>query len=174
MDNFQIAPSSGTSIAAPFIAGGAGLLRRWMNAAFGFTVEPGAVNAMLIASGENRAGAVLNNLIGAGNLALPLNAGLSSGKVSVPDGQTIEVSVNVGAGSIIDAAIWWPETEVLHNDVDLQLKTPAGAVPSRSQSAGSIWEKVSVNSATTGVWKLRIIGFAVTGAQPVYWALIRR
>ena len=165
---------NGTSVAAPFVAGAAGLLRRWMNVAFGFSVEPGAVNAMLLAAGENRVSPAFNNSIGAGNLLLPTNASIHTGKITVTHQQTVDVGVSVGAGTLIDAAIWWPETVAQHNDIDVTLKTPAGSDASSSHSVGSIWEKVSKSSTTTGTWTVSIRGYSVSGTQTVYWALIRR
>jgi hypothetical protein len=127
---------------------------------------------MLIATGSNRNSAAGNNQIGAGVPALPTNSTISWGKVSVTNGQVVEVTIP--NGTMVDAAIWWPETMSTHNDVDLKLMGASGYVLSGSYSVNGIWEKVSVQGGSDPAASLRISGYSVTGTQTVYWASIRR
>jgi len=60
----------------------------------------------------------------------------------------------------------------VHNDIDLLLLEPSGAVKASSQSAVSVFERALVtNTLAAGQWKLRIHGFKVPiGGQTVSWA----
>jgi hypothetical protein len=163
----------GTSLAAPFVTGGAGLMRRWMAAVTPPSVEAGTVYAMLLAAGENHAAPAYDSNIGAGNLALPTNATIHYGKFTITNAQTVATNIALGAGTTVDAVIWWPEGTT-HNDVDLTLKLPGGAVADGSYTASNVWEKTFSSSTTTGTWTLSTYGYSVTGTQTVYWAAIRR
>lgn len=163
---------TGTSISSAYVAGAAGLMRRWMSGSS--TIEPGFVYAMLLAAGENRVNAPSNFQIGAGNLALPTNASIHWGKVSVDGSQTIDTVVSLGAGSLVDVAIWWARTDTLINNYHLLLRRPDNATCGNSSTHGGVWEKTSCSSTATGSWKVRIFGHFVTTAQDVYWAVIRR
>jgi len=80
----------------------------------------------------------------------------------------------------LDGALWWPETgdytssttTEIHNDIDLCLVDPKGAVQGESTDDNSIFERAGVaGSIMAGVWKLRIQGCDVpSGTQTVYWA----
>lgn len=163
---------TGTSISSAYVSGAAGLMRRWMSGAS--TIEPAFVYAMLIAAGENRVNAPSNFEIGAGNLALPTNASIHWSKVSVAGSQTVDATVNLGAGTLVDVAIWWARTDTLINNYHLLLRRPDGTTCSSSQTHGGVWEKTSCSSTATGAWKVRIFGHFVTTPQDVYWAVIRR
>lgn len=166
----------GTSFSSPFVTGGAGLLSRWLRFSFGssIAIEPGQTNAMLIASGAAVSGATSDYKNGAGRLSLPTSATLYGAKVSVTQGATVDVPISVAAGvTKLDAALFWPEGAT-HNDVDLNLIRPDGTVAATSTSVNSVWEKVHVDTSTAGTWKLRLRGYAVSGAQTVYVAGIRR
>jgi serine protease AprX len=71
------------------------------------------------------------------------------------------------------AALWWPETATqAHNDIDVYLIDPSGAVRAGSWSIPTVFERARVDGAlNNGTWKLRIRGYSVpTGSQTVYWA----
>jgi hypothetical protein len=173
--NTAMAGFTGTSFSSPLVSGAAGLLSRWLKISFGspVAIEPGQTYAMLLASGINFSSPVFDNNIGAGQLVMPTNATLYGGKITVTNGQTVDTTISVGAGSVLDAAIWWPEGTT-HNDVDLVLIQPNGTVATSSASSSQVWEKVHFSSGTTGNWKIRATGFSVTGTQTVYLAGIRR
>jgi hypothetical protein len=95
---------------------------------------------------------------------------------------TIDIPLNISGGSpnTLDGALWWPEWAFqfpligrieVHNDVDLYLVDPRGAVRASSISIPSVFERARVNGAVTaGTWRLRIRGYNVNGTQTVYWA----
>jgi hypothetical protein len=166
----------GTSFASPFVAGGAGLLSRWLKISFGSStnIEPGQTNAMLLAAGQNFSSPSSNGSIGAGNLSLPTNATLYGGKVTVSTGSSVDVPFSVAAGvTNLDVAIWWPEASNVTSDIDLRLMTPAGTQAASSLYTKSVWEKVHKATTTSGTWNVRITGYSAT-SQVVHWAAIRR
>jgi subtilisin family serine protease len=166
--------SSGTSVAAPFVAGAAGLMRRWLGVSFGGAIEPGQVLAMLIAAGNNNGpDPAWNNAIGAGNLVMPTSASLTGWKTSVTNQVNKDRTITIAAGkTTLDAAIWWPESSV-HNDVDLFLLDSTGATVTWSDYSAGVWEKVHAN-VQPGTYTLRVTGYSVSGTQSVYLAGIAR
>jgi len=169
----------GTSGATPYAAGAAALLRNWLRGTAG-TIDPGQVYAQLILSGQQPY--PFNNTSGAGPLRLPTNGWAWWGKVSVADGQTIDIPLPISGGNAntLDGALWWPEYAFrlpfigrfeIHNDVDLHLVDPGGVVRASSVSIPSVFERARVGGAVAnGTWKLRIRGYRVSGTQTVYWA----
>jgi serine protease AprX len=169
----------GTSGATPYGAGAAALLRNWLRGT-SFSIDPGQVYAHLILSGQQPY--PFNNTSGAGPLRLPTDGWAWWGKVSVRDGDTIEIPLPLTLRNLnrFDAALWWPEyafqlgfvTLEFHNDVDLAIIDPTGAVRGSSISIPSVFERArATGSIPTGTWKVRIRGFNVPLApQTVYWA----
>lgn len=170
---------SGTSGATPYGGAAAALIRNFMRGNRG-SVDPGKVYAFIINSGQNPY--PFNNDIGAGDLEMPLNGYAWWGKVQISDGQTIEIPINVSQQNrnTFDAAIWWPEELVewggimplidKHDDIDLRIIDPNGAIKDYSISVPSVFERVRYEgNVTTGIWKVRINGYDVTGTQTVYW-----
>jgi len=146
-------------------------MRRWMSLG-GNTVEPGHVYAMLLAAGKNRGGSPANNTIGAGSLSLPTNASLFWGKVAISQQQTVNIPINVGAGSLVDVALWW---SLPLNNVDLQLFRPNSQWCAQSLTPSGQWEKTYCFSASTGSWTVRVQANVLSfPPQTVYWAAIRR
>lgn len=161
----------GTSGATPFAAGAAALLRNWLRGTG--SIDPGQVYAQLILSGQQPY--PFNNTSGAGPLRLPTDGWAWWGRVSVGDGGTINIPLNIsGSGAnMFDGALWWPETQAqAHNDIDLSLIDPSGAQRASSVSIPSVFERARVaGTVTNGVWTLRIRGYRVPAApQNVYWA----
>jgi len=169
----------GTSGSTPYGGGAAALLRNWLRGT-SFSIDPGQVYAQLILSGQQPF--PFNNTSGAGPLRLPTDGWAWWGKVSVRDGDTIEIPVGVSGGgpNRFDAALWWPETALQllfvtieqHNDIDLAIIDPSGSVRASSISISSVFERARVaGSIASGTWKVRIRGFNVPAApQTVYWA----
>jgi hypothetical protein len=169
---------TGTSGAAPYAAGAAALLRNFLLAVIP-VVDPGQVYSLLILSGQQVA---FNNTSGAGPLRLPTDGTVFFGKVAVNNGGTIDIPLNIGSGvNVLDAALWWPETAAVlfgitiefHNDIDLHLINPGGAIVAASVSVNSVFERARVTGAPlgAGTWTLRIRGFNVpAGPQTVFWS----
>ncbi len=162
----------GTSGATPYASGTAALLRNWLRGA-SFSIDPGQVYAQLILSGQQPY--PFNNTSGTGPLRLPTDGWAWWGKVTVGNGVTIDIPLNISGGTPnnFDGALWWPETpSQSHNDIDLYLVDPGGAVRDLSFSVPSVFERARVaDSVAAGIWKIRIRGYNVpTGSQTVYWA----
>lgn len=169
----------GTSGATPYAAGAAALLRNWLRGT-SFSIDPGQVYAHLILSGQQPY--PFNNTSGAGPLRLPTDGWAWWGKVSVANGQTIDIPLGISGGNsnTLDGALWWPETAFqfpfigrfeIHNDIDLYLIDPNGIIRASSISIPSVFERARVSGrVASGTWKLRIRGYNVTGSQTVYWA----
>jgi serine protease AprX len=126
----------GTSGATPYAAGAAALLRNWLRGA-SFSIDPGQVYAQLILSGQQPY--PFNNTSGAGPLSLPTDGWAWWGKVSVGNGQTIGIPLQISGmrPNTFDGALWWPEWAFqfpllgrveVHNDIDLYLVDPTEVV----------------------------------------------
>ena len=145
-----------------------------------FSIDPGQVYAQLILSGQQPY--PFNNTSGAGPLRLPTDGWAWWGKVSVANGQTIDIPLQISGTrpNTFDGALWWPEWAFqfpllgrieVHNDIDLHLVDPSGVVRASSVSIPSVFERARVSGrVASGTWKLRIRGYHVTGSQTVYWA----
>jgi serine protease AprX len=170
----------GTSGATPYAAGAAALSRNFLLSLLAPSpvVDPGQVYAYLILSGQQVS---FNNTSGAGPLRLPNDGVVFFGKVSITNGASVNITLNVGGGfNLLDGALWWPETIQLpgqatevHNDIDLHLLDPSGATVASSTAVPGVFERARVTGAplASGTWTLRIHGFSVPGgSQTVYWA----
>lgn len=168
---------TGTSGAAPYAAGAAALMRNWAWQNI-FSVDPGQIYSALIVSGQ-RTGAQINNMAGTGLIKLPNGGTLWLGKVSIVDGQMIDIPLTIPGATtwtLFDGALWWPEPlgQEDHNDIDLYLVDPFPTELANSVLVESVFERARVSSfflfpGTT--WTLRIRGYDVPeGPQTVYWA----
>ena len=154
----------GTSGAVPYGGAAAALARNWMRRV-GQT-DPGHVYARLIVSGQDPY--PFDNIVGAGRIRLPVNGYSWWGKVSIGNGEVVEIPLNVTRSSAnnLDGAIWWPESVSNHNDIDLRIVSHSGSTMDSSVSIPSVFERARADgSVATGVWKLRINGYSVSGGQ---------
>ena len=169
----------GTSGATPYAGGAASLFRNWLRGN-NASVDPGQVYAQLILSGQNPwpGFAFDGNTEGAGHAVMGTDGVVWWGKVSVANGQTIDIPLAPSSdfpntATLLDGALWWPENPDKHNDVDLFLLDNTGAVKAQSISGPSVIERArAAGPAVLGDgWKIRIRGAAVpNGPQTVYWA----
>jgi serine protease AprX len=134
------------------------------------TVNPGQVYAFMIMSGNNR---YFDNTMGAGLLNLPSFYTVGWGAVEVTAAQEVQIQVPAYGASSLDVAIWWPENESTHNDIDLYLSNPNGAQVDYSLTTLSVFEKVTAVATPDGTWNILVHGDSVTGTQTVYvaWGL---
>ncbi len=170
---------SGTSGATPYAGGVANLFRNWLRGT-NLSIDPGQVYAQIILSGQNPwpGFAVTGNTVGAGQAVMGTGGIVWWGKVSVANGQTIDIPLaaspaNPETALLFDGSLWWPENPDKHNDVDLYLLDNTGAVRALSVSGPSVFERArATGPAILGAgWKIRIRGAAVpNGPQTVYWA----
>jgi hypothetical protein len=170
----------GTSGATPYAAGAAALLRNWLRRPTG-SIDPGQVYAQMILSGQDPY--PFTNTEGAGAIQLPTSGWAWWGKVTVDDGENVDIPITVNAerANTLDAALWWPEGGVRvfgfeidwHSDVDLHLIDPSGSTRASSVSIPSVFERARVaGRIANGVWTIRIRGYRVPLVAPtVYWAV---
>ena len=95
-------------------------------------IDPGQVYAQLILSGQRPF--PFDNTEGSGGIELPTNGWAWWGKVSVSDGQRVDIPITISGerANTFDAALWWPEGgfrifgfEIdFHSDIDLQPHRP--------------------------------------------------
>jgi serine protease AprX len=163
----------GTSGAVPYGGAAAALARNWM-LRFG-VADPGHVYARLILAGQDPY--PFDNTVGAGRIKLPVNGYSWWGKVSIGHHETIEIPLGVSRASAnnLDGSLWWPEALTGHNDIDLSIVSPTGAVFDTSLSVNSVFERArAAGGVATGTWKLRIYGYSVSGRQTMrYGATVR-
>jgi len=161
---------TGTSAATAHAGGAASVFHQFLRGSAS-SVEPGHVYAGMIASGSHPA--PFDNNEGAGKLKLPNGGKYLKTKLTVHDGEVLEVPMKIDAASScrLTGALWWPEEEGTHNDVDLSVIDPFGTRRAVSNSAESVFELARANGPlAAGTWKLRVRGFDVSGSQDVYVA----
>ncbi len=100
---------------------------------------------------------------GAGLINMPpLHAPFITGEYDIAKGSTITLdlpSTSTHNYQQIKAAIWWPEEESVHSDIDLILLTPAGVPVESSTTTNGVFEKVKRVGAPyigSGVWQIQI------------------
>lgn len=158
-----------TSGAAPYAAGAAMLSRNWLRRIGYF--DNGQTYAFMILYGENYW--PHDNIEGAGPIRMATDGWAWFGKVAVTHGLSIDIPINVMPGKQnFDLALWWPESEPqIHNNIDVKLLDPNGALKAESKSVTSIFERTGLKGPlTAGTWTVHISGFSVPAApQTVYW-----
>jgi hypothetical protein len=160
---------TGTSCATPVAAGAIALLRNWQLGSAS-SIDAGHVYSQAILGGQQPW--PFTNDTGAGAFQLGTNGHSSWGKVNIGPGTQVDIPISVTAGqTLIEGALWWPESTTLHNDVDLYLIDPSGTQQALSYSGVSVFERASVSSGvTTGTWTLSVRAYAVSATQTVYWS----
>jgi hypothetical protein len=170
-----------TSGAPPFVAGAGALFAAWLRRNRPALAVPGAVYALLILSGRF---AAVDDERGTGLLSLPGRGTVWVGKINALQNghaQRINLTINnpgVGPANagLLDAAIWWPESEATgHRHICLDLIPPAlGGVGKSSCNDYSVFQRVRAEkAASTAPWQLRIRWvdkLANASTQEVYWA----
>ncbi len=180
-----------TSGAAPYVAGAAALLKALVVNAFPPSqfpeiVDPGLIYPLTLVSGQTPYDACRTPKEGTGRILLPNTGRLFFGEVEIRQGESIWIPLaEVEKGSMVDAAIWWPETiNQRHSDLDLQLLNPSfGPEGAAGNSFGSVFERVRATAQyyenPGGPWYLEISAQGVDdpclakkndGKQRVYWA----
>lgn len=171
---------TGTSAATPNAAGATALLRNFIRGN-NFEIDPGQINALMIVSGRNTVDSAYNNNIGSGMVSLPVNGHLwwssVTAAVSSPTSHpVVDVALDISPAptQAITVAIWWPESiSGSHSDVDVRVLNPSGVQVAGSSSIGSVFEKarVATGSLPAGNWTVRIVSYAVSNPQRVYFAV---
>ncbi|MCB0027246.1 MAG: S8/S53 family peptidase, partial [Anaerolineales bacterium] len=165
---------SGTSYAAPMVAGEAALL---MERNSSLEIRPEAVKAIIMAS-------ALNNIEGSSRLSEEDGAGgvdMHAAFRIVDEGWWAWTSVDTNsfplsyyvyayAGETVRAVISWDSdpnaaytSDPLDADIDLYVYAPNGSYQTGSLSVANSYEIVEFTAATTGNYELRINDFAFNG-----------
>jgi hypothetical protein len=166
---------SGTSGATPY-GGAAAMLIRNFYFANGWDASPGNVYAGLIANGSGSMLGPVSSRAGAGAVKLrPRSCSRwYNGWRTVSNGQVIDIPFDVGAGAQdISMAIWWPEGNDYHNNVDLTISNPAGTTRWHSSNVGNVWERINLKGVTgAGSWTATIKGTSVPRGPQKVWLLL--
>lgn len=152
----------GTSAAAPHAGGAASLLRNFLRGG-GNTLPAGFVNAGMILSG-NRPGPWPSNTEGAGKLKLPNNGLYVQASADIADKQVLDIPFTfTGAdGCRLAGALWWADSYLEHNDIDLELVDPDGVTQAKSESINGVFELArTAGTPVSGKWWLRVKGYRV-------------
>lgn len=179
-----------TSGATASGGGAVALLYAWL-ARHTPNLDPGQVYAQAILFGAFEK--AVDNDQGAGILRMPDDGVAAYGKIVLTGARNaceIPLSLPVGAfrpTADVEVALWWPERYdrfpwapgVHHNDVDVAVIAPSGAVLASSRLAGSVFERARGTVPVVRVWSLlgeARFRLAITAntldypPQPVYWA----
>ena len=134
------------------------------------SIDAGHVYSHMILGGQTTW--PFNNDTGAGPFELGTGGHAYWGKTNVANGVRVDIPVYIPAGkTLFEGSLWWPEATSGHNDVDLELISPAGTVKDISISISSVFERASVTTGVyPGTWKLRIKGYSVSGSQKTFWS----
>ena len=156
----------GTSAATAHAGGFAAVLRNMLRGN-NFEVDPGAVNAFMIAMGSLRQWTPTQ---GAGLLRIGSNFSFQVAHPTIGNHQNVDIRVGVGPNQKLRLAIWWPEQSAAHNDIDLFLIGPDGhTVLDASGSTFNVFERINTTALPEGVYTVRINGFSVpSGSQLVH------
>lgn len=165
----------GTSGATPYAAGAAAVFADWYGLDALTEIAAGKVYAGLLVGGENEWDTPFDNEEGVGKFALPLNGRLYTGSRTLSNGQNGYVEIDVPADAdTIEVALWWPEKSGwTHRDIDAYILRPNGTTSDTSLSIPSVFERVKVNNASSGLRDIRIHAYSVPllKSQTVYYAI---
>jgi serine protease AprX len=152
----------GTSAATAHAGAFAAVLRNLLRGN-NFEVDPGAVNAFMIAMGSLRQWTPTQ---GAGLLRIGSNWSFQVAQPTIGNHQNVDIRVGVGPNQKLRLAIWWPEQLATHNDIDLLLIGPDGhTVLDASASTFNVFERINTTALPEGVYTVRINGFSVPGGS---------
>ncbi len=163
---------TGTSGATAAAGGTVAALRAFLKGG-NSSIDPGRVNAALIAGGSH---------------PLPFDNGEGAGKLKLTSGATFTFAVTVNPGGFVDvpvdlaasscrlsASLWWPAQASgptnADNDVDMDLINPSQQLVASSTSGPSVFELARVNSIAGGRWTVRVRSFSMASSQVVYGAV---
>ena len=91
------------------------------------SIDTGHVYSHMILGGQTTW--PFNNDTGAGPFQLGTGGHAYWGKTNVANGARVDIPVYIPAGkTLFEGSLWWPEATSGHNDVDLELISPAGTV----------------------------------------------
>ncbi len=176
---------TGTSGAAPYVAGAAALLRGWLKNAAGVR-DPGYVYAQLILAGRKTS--PFDPKMGAGGIVLRPPGQLHFGKISLIDGEQVDIPVSIGGiGQFhVEAAAWWPERlEVdeqgnrvdTHNVIELRLLDKDQNLVYADVQHDGVFKRDDINLVAhpgNVLWvRARMVGNG-EAQQTVYWAVAVR
>lgn len=197
--NAYYAIDSGTSMATPLTAGGAAIVRQYLQTRLGIATPSAAlVKAVLMAgtrdvtpgqygtSTKYEVPAAPNNVEGVGRLDVAASTGPAMNVVtpatSILSAKTQEYTIVVpGSKPEMRAVICWTDPTgastslvKLVNDLDLELIAPNGQKYT-ARSRRDNWETIYVKNPMAGTWKLRVIGtYVPQGPQEYALALFWR
>jgi hypothetical protein len=184
---------SGTSGAAPYVAGAGALLWSWMRRQAAnagneaLATEPGHLYAGLVLSGAVAGDfSAANKNTGAGPIRLPLSGYLYWGAVDVlasPGEETFTFSVDAGNATSLEVAAWWAapslpagEESGAAANMDFTLIAPNGEAVATARSTLGVFEHIRFEGGiASGEWTVRIDGITMpAGKQRVFVAAALR
>lgn len=150
---------TGTSGSTPYAAALAIGLRNWIARTPGSSWLPGMGYAWTILFGDRAY--PFDNTTGAGHLRFNPDAIIWQAYATMTPGGQTDIPINSTLLSQfpknLAAAIWWPESTSLHNNLDLFIVDPGGTIRASSVSVGSVLERAFVpGTLASGIWKVRI------------------
>ena len=152
----------GTSMSTPHIAGIAALMLQARN-----NLTPAEVKAIMMNSALDLNGNFSKTSDkGAGRIDVSrifgeINSTISGTISNIGKIHSIFVPVN---SSEIRATVYWPEKYTVHQNLDLQLLDPSGAVVKSSASVLQTEEMIKVTNPVSGYWNILVLPTAVSGS----------
>lgn len=151
----------GTSGATPY-GGATGIILADDSVELGWSTDPGRIYSMMIAFGNRQD--PFSNVDGAGDVHVGLDDdGWVRGMRNISDNEIDTVLFEIDADdTCIEAAVWWSDGITWHNDIDIHLHEPSGAIRGESDTVDSVFERIRLDSSLdVGTWQLHIEGYSV-------------